>query len=222
MEKPSRLLEGLRSGCDPGVYQLSSDDVRRLQALRSLKDFEFYCLAFVQGPIAIFLDDGEMDEHVLPGRPLDEAITLGSIEPLHCTLLSHNSTPFASAQVSNSLATLAARPPVHGVVPNRLPSGTPSPAASSEHGGCGRPPRKGKGLLVAAFVRKRPTRSPESLCVKPTASTTHPSEFAVRACFAGRRAGQYIQELTSTATKFGQVSPDSHFASAFTELQLDR
>jgi len=40
-----------------------------------------------------------MNENVLPGGALDKAIALGPIEPLHCALLSHKKTPFASAEI---------------------------------------------------------------------------------------------------------------------------
>jgi hypothetical protein len=44
-----------------------------------------------------------MDENVLPGGALDKTVALGSVEPLHCTLLSHKSTPFASANEFSNL-----------------------------------------------------------------------------------------------------------------------
>ena len=61
-------------------------NVRGLQALGAADDFELDRLAVVQRAIAIRLDRGEMDENVLPGLALDEAIAFAGVEPLHCTL----------------------------------------------------------------------------------------------------------------------------------------
>ncbi len=65
-----------------------------LEAFRTFEQVELYKLAFVQTTIAIFLNRGEVNEHVFPGGPLDETITFGPIEPLHCTLLSHRTYSF--------------------------------------------------------------------------------------------------------------------------------
>ena len=71
------------------LLRLEASDVRSLQALGALGDFEFNRLAFVQRLVAIRLDGGEMDENVLAGLALDEPKTLAGIEPLHCSLFSH-------------------------------------------------------------------------------------------------------------------------------------
>jgi len=65
-----------------------------LEAFGTFEQIELYKFAFIQTTIAIFLNGGEMDEHVFPGGPLDETITFGPIEPLHCTLLSHRTYSF--------------------------------------------------------------------------------------------------------------------------------
>ena len=69
--------------------RLEAGDVRSLQALGALSDFEFNRLAFVQRLVALRLNCGEMDENVLAGLALDEPKTLAGIEPLHCSLFSH-------------------------------------------------------------------------------------------------------------------------------------
>ena len=61
-------------------------DVRGLQALGTLGDFEFNRLAIIQRLVAISHDRGEMDENVLSTLALDESKALAGIEPLHCTL----------------------------------------------------------------------------------------------------------------------------------------
>src|SRR5690349_14878604 len=108
-----------------GCWLHASADVRRLEAFRPLEEIELDLFALVQGAIAVFLDGGEMDEHVLPGGPLNEAVSFGSIKPFHCTLLSHNSTPFASAQVSN--------PPAAGPAPSLLQAVAPSNGLSTRY-----------------------------------------------------------------------------------------
>src|SRR5712664_3436037 len=61
-------------------------DVRGLQALGTLGDFEFNRLAIIQRLVAISHDRGEMDENVLSTLALDESKSLAGIEPLHCSL----------------------------------------------------------------------------------------------------------------------------------------
>ncbi len=66
--------------------QLEGLDIRSLQALGALGDFEFNRLAIIQRLIAISHDRGEMDEYVLTALALDEPKALAGIEPLHCSL----------------------------------------------------------------------------------------------------------------------------------------
>jgi hypothetical protein len=61
-------------------------DVRGLQTLGALGDFEFNRLAIIQRLVAISHDRGEMDENVLSTLALDESKALAGIEPLHCSL----------------------------------------------------------------------------------------------------------------------------------------
>ena len=64
-------------------------DVACLEALGAFEQIELHGLALVQSAITVLLDGGEMNENVLPGRALDEPVSLSSIEPLYCALLSH-------------------------------------------------------------------------------------------------------------------------------------
>jgi len=68
--------------------------VRCQKALGTFQKLILHCLAFVKGPVAIFLDSGKVDEDVLPGRALNEAIAFGSVEPLHSSLLFHKCNSF--------------------------------------------------------------------------------------------------------------------------------
>jgi hypothetical protein len=61
-------------------------NVGGLQTLRAADDFKLDRLAVVQAPVSIRLDCGEMDENVLSGLALNEAVTLTGVEPLHCSL----------------------------------------------------------------------------------------------------------------------------------------
>src|SRR3989441_12192468 len=67
-------------------FGLQRLDVRGLQALGTLGDFEFNRLAIIQRLVAISHDCGEMDEYVLAALALDESKALAGIEPLHCSL----------------------------------------------------------------------------------------------------------------------------------------
>jgi len=69
---------------------LHAGDVCRLVSLGALEKIEFHGLTFVQGTVSVLLDGGIVDKNVFSGRALNEAVTLGSIKPLHCTFFSHN------------------------------------------------------------------------------------------------------------------------------------
>jgi hypothetical protein len=79
-------------GC---VDEVSSDflNIRGLQALRSLLDIELHLIALVQRSVTFTPYRLEVDEHVLAVLTGDEAITLGSVEPFHCSLF-HGTIPF--------------------------------------------------------------------------------------------------------------------------------
>jgi hypothetical protein len=69
------------------LMKLQAHDAFGLQTLGALLDLEFDCLALIQSLVSLALDGRKMNENVLSGLALDESITLGRIEPLHCTLL---------------------------------------------------------------------------------------------------------------------------------------
>jgi hypothetical protein len=67
-----------------GVVVSEPDNVFGLKALLASGHGELDLLAFVQLAIPISADSTEMNEDVLSLLALDEAITLGIVEPLHC------------------------------------------------------------------------------------------------------------------------------------------
>jgi hypothetical protein len=64
-------------------------DIFGLQTLRARTDLEFHGLTLGERPIAIRLDRREVHENVLTRLATNETISLGGVEPLHYTLLSH-------------------------------------------------------------------------------------------------------------------------------------
>jgi hypothetical protein len=83
--RPQFVCEVVRPANREHTY-LEGLDVRGLQALGALGDFEFNRLAIIQRLVAISHDRGEMDENVLSTLALDESKALAGIEPLHCSL----------------------------------------------------------------------------------------------------------------------------------------
>jgi hypothetical protein len=67
-------------------------DIGRAETFGPLLAFELDSLTLVQGPVARILDGGKMDEDVLTAGPLDETVTLGSVEPLHYASLFHGNS----------------------------------------------------------------------------------------------------------------------------------
>src|SRR6266568_487286 len=67
--------------------------VSRAQAFGPLRAFKLNGLTLIEGLVAVFQDGGEMNKHILSAGPLDESVTLGSIEPLHYTLFFHAPSP---------------------------------------------------------------------------------------------------------------------------------
>ena len=81
--KPGTLAP-LRSG--------AADHVCRVQALRSLLAFELNRVPFIQRLVSRLLDRGKMHKNVFTRRPLNETVSLRSIEPLdYATFLHRNS-----------------------------------------------------------------------------------------------------------------------------------
>src|SRR5215831_288390 len=94
-KKPSRWdREGSQM-----VRRLCADDVGRLKALGALEQVKLHGLALVKSAIAVLLDRRKMHEHIFPCRALDKSISLRSIEPLHCSFLSHGTTPFTNREI---------------------------------------------------------------------------------------------------------------------------
>src|SRR5262249_24095512 len=67
-------------------------------ALGALQELELNCFTLIQGSVTVFLDSGEMDEHILSGGTLNESISFCTVEPLNCTLLSHSRNSFRLSQ----------------------------------------------------------------------------------------------------------------------------
>ena len=67
--------------------------VLRLQTFRPLLDFELDLLSLIQRLVAVALNGGEMDEHILARLALNEAKTFLSVKPLHGTLLFAHGIP---------------------------------------------------------------------------------------------------------------------------------
>jgi hypothetical protein len=51
--------------------------------------FKLYRFPFVQGTVSILLDSRKVDEDILSRRPLNEPVSLCSVEPLHDTTFPH-------------------------------------------------------------------------------------------------------------------------------------
>ena len=64
-----------------------------IQAFGALLDFKLHALALVEGAVAVGHDGREMHEYILAGGALDEAISLGTVEPLYNSLLFHAVSP---------------------------------------------------------------------------------------------------------------------------------
>ncbi len=88
------------------VPGLDGSNVGGLLALGALSHLELDRLAFLQRLVAICLDGGEMNKHILAIRLGDKPIALVVVEPLHRTLshyinfLSDGGRPVFSAKFS--------------------------------------------------------------------------------------------------------------------------
>jgi hypothetical protein len=83
---PRRRDERAQQGPPLG---LDLHNVSGLKALWALAYRELHCLALTERPVAGVLNGAVVDENVAPGAALDEAETLGIVEPLDCTLFFH-------------------------------------------------------------------------------------------------------------------------------------
>jgi hypothetical protein len=72
-------------------------DVRCTQPLRALLALELDSFTFIQRSVPRILDSGKVDEYIFAARPLDEPVSLGSVEPLHDTIFFHLRTPSSFA-----------------------------------------------------------------------------------------------------------------------------
>jgi hypothetical protein len=71
---------------------LCAGNVRCLKAFRPFQQIELDSLTFIQSPVTVLLNRGEMYEYILSGGALDETISFSPVEPLHYTLLSHKNS----------------------------------------------------------------------------------------------------------------------------------
>src|SRR5258705_1325940 len=85
----SRLIRPRQAGLADSGDQA---DLLRLRALLTLRDLELDALPVFQRLVAVHLDRGEVDEHVLSPVDRDEAIALLAVEPLHAALC-HGALP---------------------------------------------------------------------------------------------------------------------------------
>jgi hypothetical protein len=69
--------------------KLEAYDVFRLQTLRAFADLELYGLALVQAAVTFRLNGRVVHENIFATLALNEAETLASIKPLHCSLFFH-------------------------------------------------------------------------------------------------------------------------------------
>src|SRR5690554_1561164 len=85
---------------------LRADHVGGLRTFLRLLDLELHFLTLGEGPEAFADDRGEVDEHVVPIRPANEAVALRVVEPLHGP--SHRRTSRRSHGLQPSDLTLGA------------------------------------------------------------------------------------------------------------------
>src|SRR5205085_11108254 len=79
----------------PLLLAFCAADVFRLQAFRPLLHVEFDSFSLVEGPVTARLDGGVMNEDVLTGIALEEAVAFVIVEPLHSTNFGHYPPPAA-------------------------------------------------------------------------------------------------------------------------------
>ena len=70
-------------------YRLERSDVFSLPAFWPLGHIELHGLALLQALEAARLDCREMDKHILASLTADEAVALGVVKPLYCSLFCH-------------------------------------------------------------------------------------------------------------------------------------
>src|SRR5215813_4845515 len=85
----SRLIRRRQAGLADSGDQA---DLLRLRALLALRDLKLHALTVFQRLVAVHLDRGEVDEHVLPPVDRDETVALLAVEPLDGALC-HGALP---------------------------------------------------------------------------------------------------------------------------------
>ena len=68
---------------------LGHRDVGGLQTFRARRYFKFHTRAFIQAAVTLGLKGGEVYKDILSILPLDKAVALGRVKPLHCTFFFH-------------------------------------------------------------------------------------------------------------------------------------
>jgi hypothetical protein len=71
------------------VAVLQRTNVLSLPALRSFGDLELHTLALLQAAETTSLDGREMHKYIFASLPADEAVALGVVKPLYCSLFCH-------------------------------------------------------------------------------------------------------------------------------------
>src|ERR1017187_1207160 len=89
-----RMREPAAAGRPVRRNPLGQSDVGRLQPLGALGYLKLHFCALIQRAIPLRLDGGEVYEHVLSVLPLDKAVALGCVEPLHCAFFFHRAFSF--------------------------------------------------------------------------------------------------------------------------------
>ena len=70
-------------------YRLERSNVFSLPAFWPFGHIELHGLAFLQALETARLDGREMDEYILASLTADEAVALGVVKPLYCSLFCH-------------------------------------------------------------------------------------------------------------------------------------
>jgi hypothetical protein len=83
-------------------------DVGRLKAFRTLLNFEFDLVAFVQFPESVADKRLVVNEYIFTLLPLDKAVAFGSVEPLHCAFF-HLHTLSEKGSILHSAETILYR-----------------------------------------------------------------------------------------------------------------
>src|SRR5437870_5356978 len=89
MAAPAASVRTRRDAAGATVGLGGRRDVGCLQTLGAFRQLELHLGAFIQGTVALRLNGREMYENIFSVLPLDKAIALGCVEPLHCAFFFH-------------------------------------------------------------------------------------------------------------------------------------